>query len=524
MKSLSVAATLITAGILSIASSEAYNILAIVPIRTKSHFMVIESVLKGLAEKGHNVTVVNVNPQKTPINNYHDIDISSQYPKHTVNSITIDFILSNMKPIHEGLFFIWEYGFQLCSNAYKDQRVQNLINTTGKFDLVITEIFSSDCFVPFAYKLKVPLVSIVTSSALPWMNSRVGNPDNPSYLVNYASSFSPQMTFLERLENFYFLSFAKIGYHFLSDNGAYKIAKQYFGEDLPHISQIYQNTSLILVNSHFSINQARPFVPNVIEIGGIHLKEVASLPEDFQILLDSAHNGAIIFSFGSIVRVSSFPENVRTAFTTAFSQLKQLIIWKYEEELLTISPNVILRKWIPQFDILAHKNVKLLMTHGGQSSCIEAAYHGVPVIGIPLFADQPGNVKNLVNRGMAIHIDYFNITADTITHAIQTILNDKSFKENAEKVSQTFKDRERTPMESAIYWIEYVVRYKGAAHLQTSANQLSAIQFYLLDIFAFLFVIFIATVLVLIKLLAIIAGSFKKSEGKHKHKSKKKSD
>lgn len=41
--------------------------------RCKSHFAIGHSVMKTLAQTGHEVHVVSPFPQKTPINNYHDI-------------------------------------------------------------------------------------------------------------------------------------------------------------------------------------------------------------------------------------------------------------------------------------------------------------------------------------------------------------------------------------------------------------------------------------------------------------------
>lgn len=53
---------------------------------------------------------------------------------------------------------------------------------------------------------------------------------------------------------------------------------------------------------------------------------------------------------------------------------KQKVIWKYESETELanrISSNVLVRKWLPQNDILAHKNVRLIISHGGMFSMFE---------------------------------------------------------------------------------------------------------------------------------------------------------
>lgn len=40
------------------------------------------------------------------------------------------------------------------------------------------------------------------------------------------------------------------------------------------------------------------------------------------------------------------------------------------------------------------------------------------------------------------------------------------------------------PMDSAIYWIEYVIRHKGAPHLRSAAQDLRWYELYLLDVVA----------------------------------------
>jgi glucuronosyltransferase len=50
------------------------KILGIFPLPGKSHFTVSSALLKELANKGHQVTVLSPFPEKSPIPNYTDID------------------------------------------------------------------------------------------------------------------------------------------------------------------------------------------------------------------------------------------------------------------------------------------------------------------------------------------------------------------------------------------------------------------------------------------------------------------
>ena len=74
-------------------------------------------------------------------------------------------------------------------------------------------------------------------------------------------------------------------------------------------------------------------------------------------------------------------EKLKNIFTNVFSKLKQKILWKWETEEMEDKPdNVKLSKWLPQQDLLSHPNLKLFISHMGQSSAQEALCHQVPVV------------------------------------------------------------------------------------------------------------------------------------------------
>jgi glucuronosyltransferase len=73
-----------------------------------------------------------------------------------------------------------------------------------------------------------------------------------------------------------------------------------------------------------------------------------------------------------------------------------------------------------------HPNVKLFICHGGISGVYETVDAGVPVLGFPLFYDQPRNIANLVDAGMAISLDLMSVDKDTLLNAINTIINDET--------------------------------------------------------------------------------------------------
>lgn len=126
-----------------------------------------------------------------------------------------------------------------------------------------------------------------------------------------------------------------------------------------------------------------------IEIGGFHVKnESKPLPDDIKAFIESAEHGVVYFSLGGNLRPSKMSEDKKRAIYLSLSKLKEKVIWKWDEALEVDENKLMVRKWLPQDDILAHENVKLFVTHGGLLSCTESILRGKPILGIPFFGDQ----------------------------------------------------------------------------------------------------------------------------------------
>nr|CAD7206025.1 unnamed protein product [Timema douglasi] len=190
---------------------------------------------------------------------------------------------------------------------------------------------------------------------------------------------------------------------------------------------------------------------------------------------------------GSMIRAETFPEEKRRAFLEAFSELPQRVLWKWEGGELPDQPsNVLTQKWMPQFDVLCHPNIRSYIGHGGLLGTLEAASRGVPMIGIPMFGDQFNNMKSMAETGMGLILQYKDITKNNVRQALRAVLENPSYQENAKRVSRAFNDRPLSPLDTAVYWTEYVIRHRGAPHMRTAAVDMPWYQYLLLDVIAVL--------------------------------------
>lgn len=253
------------------------KILALFPYIGKSHFDVFEPFVKELAARGHQVVVVSHFPQKYPVINYTDISLVGSLTIDAKDRVDLQSIsgIAALKTAVKEITQIWES----CEKMLSFHTVQELLKSDEKFDLVITETFITDCFLPFVHKFKAPHVAISSCILFPWSNDRMGSPDNPSYIPTIGTWFSNQMSFSERLINVIANVALKVIYSVTEGIVTEGHVHKHVGNDVPSLSDIARNTSLLLVNTHFSLNRPRPLVPGIVEVGGLHLKPPKKLPK-----------------------------------------------------------------------------------------------------------------------------------------------------------------------------------------------------------------------------------------------------
>lgn len=114
---------------------------------------------------------------------------------------------------------------------------------------------------------------------LPWFFDWFGNPNNPSYVPDPNMELSMKMNFFERLENTLCHIYYSLGHKFLLEPTANKYSKKYLGFDLEKNRDVFYNASMLFVPTHFTSFGSMPWVPNVIEVGGIHIQPPKGLPE-----------------------------------------------------------------------------------------------------------------------------------------------------------------------------------------------------------------------------------------------------
>ncbi|VDL75737.1 unnamed protein product [Nippostrongylus brasiliensis] len=207
------------------------------------------------------------------------------------------------------------------------------------------------------------------------------------------------------------------------------IFRELIDPNFPDIVEVAKKCPLVMVNSNELYELPRPTLAKVVNIGGIgiQIKDAKPLSKEFQQIVD-AHEGIVVFSFGSVAPAHRMPEAWKKAFLEAFARFPKIgFIMKYEGTDLgdRLPPNVRLSKWIPQADLLGNPKTVALISHGGYNSLQEAITAGVPLVTVALFGDQPRNAKLAERHRFSINILKRDLNADTVTRALRKLTNDK---------------------------------------------------------------------------------------------------
>ncbi|XP_046975451.1 UDP-glucosyltransferase 2-like [Vanessa cardui] len=492
-----------------------YNILCIQPVPSKSHYHLMKGIVDPLLKAGHQITFISNFPESKPVKNLKYIDVSHiKMPPHTEDW---------KDKSKQSIAAVKELARNISREVITTPAVREVL-AREKFDAVVTEWFFTDTDSGYAAVQQVPwilLSGIVMHTHMEGLVDTVRSvPTIPAFFVD-----SPiPMNFLSRLQNTLFYLVMSTGslLDYTMVKSDYEthftpIAKAR-GVTLPPYKEAIHNISILFVNSHPSFSPAQSLPPNVVEIGGYHIpEEIPPLPKDLQDILDSSPQGVVLFSMGSIIKASALTEETRRDLIKVFSELPYTVLWKFDEKLEGLSKNVHVRSWMPQTSVLAHRNVKVFITHGGLLSTLESLRFGVPVIAIPVFGDQPSNALKCVQGGHALMVEFSPEMAGPLRDALKEMLSNDRYYKRAKYLSRLFTDRPVTTTHLIQHYVRLAIETNGADHLRSKALLYSWYQLWMLDQLAFLLLV----LYIIYSVFKKIIRSFKRSDRIKDNKEKK---
>ncbi|KAG8456721.1 hypothetical protein GDO86_002486 [Hymenochirus boettgeri] len=391
-----------------------------------------------------------------------------------------------------------------CRMLFNQSSNINSLKEEG-YDIAVIEAFNPCTFLVME-KIGIPFIAFFPGI---FENPEsIGIPSPLSYVPVFGSYLTDHMNFFERVQNIFMFFLSRVVEKKVHSKFNDVIEENFPEGSRPSLSELYKKAELWITNTDFIIEFPRPLLPHVIYVGDFLSKSpkpVSQELEDF--ISESGQAGFIIVTLGSMIPSYPLIEFVQEM-NGGLAKISQKVIWRYKQsdwpKEVKLAPNVKLMDWVPQNDLLGHPKVRLLVTHGGYNSLREAVYHGVPVLGIPLFGDQYDNLVRVKTKKFGTFIPPDQMKAELFANKIKQTIEDKSYKATAMHMSLIQRSQPFPPDQQILRWVEHIIQVGGANHLHPSSYQQPWYQQYLLDVILFLLLCVTVTCYLTVKVLRIL--------------------
>ncbi|HEY7621158.1 MAG TPA: glycosyltransferase [Solirubrobacteraceae bacterium] len=118
-----------------------------------------------------------------------------------------------------------------------------------------------------------------------------------------------------------------------------------------------------------------------------------------------------------------------------------------------VPANVHLGRWVPQNEVMPH--AAAMICHGGSGTVTMGLAAGIPMVVVPLFADQPWNAERVAALGAGIAVQGGMDSAAAVGEAVRRVLREPSYREAAEGVAAEM--RALPPVDAAIHVVRDLI-------------------------------------------------------------------
>lgn len=247
---------------------------------SKSHNTLVEKLVAELLVHRHEVIGVSYFPPKSSVKNYTHISTFGKV-NSMIDNLTINSTLENS--VWHYFNVLYRFESDNCRSILSIPEMRKFSNAKTKpFDLLIVETYHVQCYFPLATKVNVPIIWLLSTSKMFHADLAAGSVNNPAFVPSLTRKFmfavSAKPTFVSRLLNFceyvLYYSYHLMWYKPVTED----LCREFFTGVNCDLHHLYKSVSLVLTHGHLIFN-SKPRMPNVVDIGGIHLQKVGQLSQ-----------------------------------------------------------------------------------------------------------------------------------------------------------------------------------------------------------------------------------------------------
>lgn len=484
-----------------LSSVSSLNILVHSPAYAASHTNFMARLADTFSEAGHNVTflvpiAIDKRRDKLGVKVTKDVIIVEQDEemkrKLKPSNASIEFLwIIEMDSSSIDAMFSWynEIMILTCENFMRNKKVLSDLKSRH-FDVAIAEPFTI-CGLGLFEELNIKKTILVSSCAhYDFMLPHIGEPEDFSSVPTLSSKVGEEMSMAEKWENYRLVAETKASLAKLFDAET-RIYQDEFGREIPDWKDLMASASLYFTNSIPFLDYPRASIQKTVPVGGITVDleriKSESLNKEWDEVLNKRKKTMLI-SFGSNVPSAKMPAAWKSGiFETIKSMPDVTFIWKYESDDVEFArevSNIHFSKWVPQTALLMDPRVSGFLTHGGLGSTNELAHLGKPAVMVPIYGDQTRNANMLARHGSVIVLHKKELAdGEKVKNAVKSILYEKKYTENAERIAEMLKNQPRTPKETVVKYTEFVAKYGPFPQMDPQGRKLNYFQKTFLDIY-----------------------------------------
>uniref|UniRef100_A0A914UIJ9 glucuronosyltransferase n=1 Tax=Plectus sambesii TaxID=2011161 RepID=A0A914UIJ9_9BILA len=485
---MSLKAVLIVSIVFFLDSTNSFKVLIYSPTIGHSHNNFMGQIADSLLDAGHEVLVY------VPV---WDPDVQTNGTKRApvlrVDVLDGPSLLKNLPhksdPFNEEVKAVDDNSMQvfmetfsmICEGQVSNKAIMKTLRE-HHFDVAIAEFFDHCPFGIFKL-LGIPANIVASAVSMSEVTGDLfGVPLPLSYVPSLFGSSTDEMSYQERAMNIMMSGIWRGIVNGLLDREN-DIFRRYYGSDFPALDDLAKKTALAFINADEFFELPRPITHRIVYVGGIGIPEAKNLSNEVTKIVEASDKGVILLSFGSVANSTLLPMEKKLAILRTMANFpKYTFIWKYEQpendiELFKNYPNVYPMKWLPQVDLLNHPKVKVFITHGGLNSVTEAITSGTPTVAIPLFADQEHNVAVAVKRGVSAFVSKRNLNTESLTAALQEVLQNEKHELNAKRLAQMIAKKPIKPKDLIVKWTEFVAEFQDLSNLDIAGQSFKILIF-----------------------------------------------
>ena len=489
--------------------SEEAKILVTAPF-PGSHYFALSDIGHLLAKQGHQVTFVSLitdnrhqirHENFTLLSPFWEILTDSEF-NEIVYDCTISIISSGRdeymytdsmvadKECRKG----WKRLYRMFIDYYTSEQFIALIEKEN-FDLIVAEERTALPILAVTNSANIPLAAYIPeveySKTREVQNLPMFLCSEPGLAIQIFDGEKP--SFSKRLYGMYNLI---TGAASLSSAIEEMLQPVYEKHGIKSTQSLNERIQLFILNDHPAFSFPYLVANNVVQVGGSSLKEGKPIQGDLKVFVEKQTNPIVLVSMGTYIDLTWLQWHMLLFDVLEKSNLS--IILKVNKEtqskLPSFSEKFYTSSWIPQRDLLASGKINLFISHCGNNGKIETIYYNVPVLCLPVFAEQALNGESVKYRGFGEMILPNSMTGENLEKVINKMIEENSkYRDQMKEAVDIFVTEPASGKDKMLYYLNLLLKHKNLNFLVNQIiKEQSFFEMYHLDLI--LFVVVMATI------------------------------